>query len=231
MHAATMTTGAVKINRYSIISRTIFIVFKKFSNIVSLLNMLSMVIKRSYMAETFYILNNFPDDLKKELETEFSSKTEGPMQPGLKQYYLPTDNRLMKLFPKSWQIGYLGIPKNKLVPAHLDRKRLCAINVPIRVDFKNSFFVCGNHLWLGRYKQSDTRYPYSTDIGIGPEGFYEVDSENYSTYNLEKPVVFSTKVPHGGDNVNGDFDRIICTIGYRDLSYEQLLNEIPSEWF
>lgn len=38
MHAATMVTGKVKINMYSIIIRTIFIVFKKFSNIVSLLN-------------------------------------------------------------------------------------------------------------------------------------------------------------------------------------------------
>lgn len=206
----------------------IFINHRQGRNISILLNNFT---NGFYMSETFYILKNFPQYLIEELKKEFSNKINGTMTQVLKQYHLPVDHKIMEYFPKSWMIEYFVIPKNFATPPHLDRKRLCAINIPIEVDCQNSFFFCGKHLWLGNYKKLDVQYPYDASNGVGPMGYYEYNAEDYLTYNMENPVIFSTKIPHGGNNRAGSFDRIICTIGYRDLTYEQLLNDIPTEWF
>ena len=63
----------------------------------------------------------------------------------------------------------------------------------------------------------------------GPTGFFREQEGKFDYYNLEKPVLFSTKTPHGFAN-NSDRPRILLSVTF-DLTYEQMLNILPEEWF
>ena len=50
-------------------------------------------------------------------------------------------------------------------------------------------------------------------------------------YNLEHPVLFSTKVPHGGNNRRAKTHRTIVSIGATNRKYEEVIHRLPTEWF
>ena len=50
-------------------------------------------------------------------------------------------------------------------------------------------------------------------------------------YNLEHPVLFSTKVPHGGNNRRATSYRTIVSIGATNRKYEEVIHRLPPEWF
>lgn len=191
------------------------------------------------MTETFYILKNFPEDIMQEIIKQWytgdwkSIKETVPEK--MWHYCLSNDHPLMALFPEKNSIEYYYTSVGAYNTPHLDRGRWSAINFPIEVDFENSYFHCGKYFWLGRYTPKDmsnlaSTYSHKSQLN-GPTGFFDFENDKFVTYNLEHPVVFSTKVPHGGNNKSGLFDRVICSIGFQDTTYEELLNKLPPEWF
>lgn len=191
------------------------------------------------MTETFYILKNFPQDIMQDIvdqwyQGEWKSVKETVLGK-MWHYCLRDDHPLMELFPDKNSIEYYYTSVGAFNTPHLDRGRWCALNFPIQVDFENSYFHCGKHFWLGKYTPKDmskhqSTYSHKSDLN-GPTGFYEFEESKFEKYNLEQPVVFSTKVPHGGHNKHGKFDRVICSIGFQSTTYEELLNRLPPEWF
>ena len=191
------------------------------------------------MTETFYILKNFPQDIMQDIVDQWYQgewKAIKEVVPGNMWHYCAHDDHsLTKFLPTNARIEYYVTSVGAFNTPHLDRGRWSAINVPISVDIENSYFHCGKHFWLGKYTPKDmskhqSTYSHKSDLN-GPTGFYEFEEDNFEKYNLEHPVVFSTKVPHGGHNKHGRFDRVICSIGFHRTTYEELLNILPPEWF
>ena len=189
--------------------------------------------------ETYHILENFPIEILQ----------------GLKQCWIDNDWKEVKDIHKSKFFHYVldkshpiyehfpgcgAVEFYKQIPGvynspHLDRGRWCAINIPIEVDFQNSYFYIGKHFLLKKYQPEERNlgtdaYQHKSTYD-GPIGFYHWDDNLMEKYNLEKPVVFSTKVPHGGVNTESKTSRIIASVGYKQYTYEQLLNMLPPEWF
>lgn len=190
------------------------------------------------MTETFQILNNFPQDLMEKIKQQWKNgdwKDVKETVPGNMWHYRAHDDHpLTKFFPPKARIEYYVTSVGAFNTPHLDRGRWSAINLPITVDYENSYFHCGKHFWLGNYTPKDmgqyqSTYSHNSTLN-GPTGFYLFEESKFEKYNLEKPVVFSTKVPHGGYNKYGRFDRVICSIGFRQ-TYEELINILPPEWF
>lgn len=189
-------------------------------------------------AETYQILENFPKKLIEDLTQCWKDNDWEEVKDIYKSrffhYLLDNSHPLYDSFPDCVKIEFYEQIPGVLNSPHLDRGRWCAINVPIEVDFENSYFYVGKHFFLEKYQKDDKdsaaiyRHKASTD---GPTGFYYWSDTLMEKYNLEKPVIFSTKVPHGGVNTDSSTRRIIASISYVKYTYEQLLNRLPPEWF
>lgn len=189
------------------------------------------------MAETFYKIKNFPKDIKQELCEAWSEnkwqEIKEVVPNRMWHYCLNYDHKLSTYFEAECYIEYYVVSSGCSNRPHLDRGRLCAINVPIEVDYENSFFFCGKYMRLGLYKEDvlqTTSYGHKTKYK-GRNGFYVYQDKMFETYNLEDPVIFSTKVPHGGNNIAGKTPRVIASVGFPNDTYEQVLNNLPNEWF
>lgn len=188
---------------------------------------------------TFQVLNNFPQDLQQRLIDiwhEQDWEVEKDVFEGKFFHYgLRKDHPIYQEFPGAYVIEYYEVVPGFSNSPHLDRGRWAAINAPIIVDFENSFFYCGKYFYLGNYTPNAERmeegYKHEVQNKKGPVGFFEKEWEKMYKYNLEKPVLFSSKVPHGGNNKNGKFNRVIASISYVDYTYEQVINALPPEWY
>lgn len=189
--------------------------------------------------QTYHILHNFPDHLKTKIlnvwEEQKWKEVKEVVPSRFWHYVLDKDNNLYNDFPMVDCIEYYEVAPGFANSPHLDRGRWCAINVPVEVDYKNSFFHCGKYLWLGHYdldpKKNDANSYLHTANEDGPKGFFLWNEELMDKYNLEKPVLFSTKVPHGGDNKLSKTNRVIASLGVSNKTYDQILNILPPEWF
>jgi len=182
---------------------------------------------------TFCILENFPDKLQKRLidiwkEKEWKRVIDA--SPSMKHYHLPTKHEIFQEFPDACTVEYYENTPHSNASPHLDRGRWCAINVPIVVDTDKSCFLTGKYFQLTKYRRKEDRINYAfTTEERGPKGFFHEDEELYDYYNLEKPVIFCTKVPHGYHN-NADTNRVLCSITF-DKKWEEVLHLIPQEWY
>lgn len=130
--------------------------------------------------------------------------------------------------------GYKGLSffvsmPGKIDTFHIDTERSCAINFPIEVDFENSQFRIGINPNIESYTTKHQNIPkwqekYYDKKG---KGTFLLEDNEYETYNLEKPVIFNTKVPHGGANFS-DTIRVIGSIGFSE-PMDNILPEIK-DW-
>ena len=193
------------------------------------------------MAETFYVMNNFPQEILDELRAVFENKeydVTKEVVPGRFWHYCLNDKShpVYRHFSDDFDmIEFYSVSPGFKNSPHLDRGRWCALNIPLDVDLENSFFYAGKYFHTHHYEW-DTKKNESNSFlheasEHGPKGFYLWDEDKMEKYNLEKPVLFSSKVPHGGNNVEGKFLRTIVSIGATNRKYEEVLHRLPPEWF
>ena len=193
------------------------------------------------MAETFYKLPNFPKELIEELRAVFENKeydTVKEVVPERFWHYCLNDKThpVYRHFSDDFDMieFYTVAPGFKNSP-HLDRGRWCALNISLEADLDNSFFFAGKYFHTHHYewdaeKNESNSYLHEANEH-GPKGFYKWDKEKMEKYNLEHPVLFSTKVPHGGNNAKATSFRTIVSIGATKRKYEEVIHRLPPEWF
>lgn len=186
---------------------------------------------------TFTIIENFPDDLLQELKEIWNQgqwKEVKEANPG-KMYHHCLDSKhpIFKEFPKEANtLEYYSNPPHTANGPHLDRGRWSAMNIPIEMDHENSYFLTGKTHLLKTYKiKEHLNYQkgHTVDNLKGPTGFFYEEEGKFDYYNLEKPVLFSTKTPHGFAN-NSDKPRVLLSVTFQ-YTYEQMLNILPLDWF
>ena len=188
---------------------------------------------------TFTILENFPQDLLDELKSiwaEGNWQNEIEASPGaMWHHHLRSSHPIFEKFPEETRtLEYYSNPPHTENGPHLDRGRWSAMNIPIDMDHDNSYFMTGKTHLLKHYERKTWLDKDESAHGHkvkthGPTGFFREQEGKFDYYNLEKPVLFSTKTPHGFVN-NSDRPRILLSVTF-DLTYEQMLNILPEEWF
>ena len=180
---------------------------------------------------TFTIVNNFPNDLLikvKEVWQEGIWENTIEANPGIMwHHWLRTGHELFNFFPKeSLTLEYYLNPPHVINGVHLDRGRFSALNIPVQVDIANSFFAIGKTDNLNYYTPRQDDYTFET-TEKGKKGFFEYEKDMMLHYNLDKPVLFNTKVPHGLIN-NSDTERIILSVTF-SRTYNEM-KDILKEW-
>jgi len=185
---------------------------------------------------TFTILENFPEDLLQKLkdiwnEGEWYKEIEA--SPGAMWHHcLRSSHPIFEEFPEETRtVEFYSNPPHTKNGPHLDRGRWSAMNIPIDIDHDNRYFMTGKTHLLKVYERKTlpVGYTHKVTSQSGPIGFFFEEEEKFDYYNLEKPVLFSTKTPHGFYN-NSDRSRVLCSVTF-DLTYEQMMNILPPEWF
>ena len=181
--------------------------------------------------ETYYKLNNFPKNIIQDfLQCWTDNKWEKVVDTYKGRnfkYNLAKSNIIYKNFVGCSKIEFYQQPAGGVGLPHQDRHRLCAVNIPIEVDYSNSYFFIGKSFDQKKYKQ----IPVDRKSKETATSMYMYDDKKMLKYNLEKPIVFDTNVPHGGSNTESNTRRIIASVTYLDYTYEQVLNMLPPEWF
>ena len=186
---------------------------------------------------TFTILENFPQDLLDELKAIWAEGDwykELEASPGAMWHHcLKSSHPIFERFPEETKtVEFYSNPPHTANGPHLDRGRWSAMNIPIDMDHDNSYFMTGKTHLLKVYKKKEhLNYETSHQLEreLGPRGFFYEEEGKFDYYNLEKPVLFSTKTPHGFAN-NSDRSRVLCSVTF-DAKYEQMINILPPEWF
>jgi len=191
---------------------------------------------------TFCVLEQFPEELHNrliEIWKEGVWKDQIEAHPDtFYHFHLAKDHEIFKEFPFARTIEYyMNTPGSNSGP-HLDRGRWCAINVPIDVNTEKSCFLIGKHFNLTKYRRkthldkpdNDANAYFHKVSEEGPTGFYYEDDGLFDYYNLEKPVIFCTKVPHGYHNDECETERVLVSITF-DKKWEEMLHIIPQDWY
>lgn len=112
-------------------------------------------------------------------------------------------------------IVYLrSMPRAGMGPIHIDSNRGCALNIPIRLDTKNSFCFVAN-------EECTERLPFPNEpISVGSKR-YEYEPEKYSYFNVRKPCLLNTKMPHGFANYS-DHERVLLSVSFSQ-PYDEVL--------
>ena len=188
--------------------------------------------------KTWMILENFPEDLLQELkdiwqEGEWYKELEA--SPGNMWHHCLREHHPVyaNLPEEAKTLQYYSNPPHSGNGPHLDRGRWSAMNIPIDVDHDNSYFLTGKTHLLKGYERKRYLDQYKDGHEVkstnGPVGFFREEKDKFDYYNLEKPVLFSTKTPHGFAN-NSDRPRILLSITFNQ-TYEQMIHILPEEWF
>ena len=111
---------------------------------------------------------------------------------------------------------------------HTDSCRSSAINFPIVVDHKKSFFKIGLNENIDTYDRlGDLKPEWLSEYEDKKEkGHYVLDK--FEAYNLSKPILFNCKLPHGGENYSDDF-RVICSISFHQ-SFVDIVDRMLERW-
>jgi len=143
----------------------------------------------------------------------------------------PYSNILRNLSKKDWHITlYVSLP-GRQDPFHVDSSRSSAINFPIFVNKDLSYFKIGKETDLNTYKKIGEHHRewQKQYFDNGAKGHYDLTEEEYETYNLEYPVAFNCKIPHGGVNMSTS-TRVIGSITFKETTYKELIQKIPGDW-
>jgi len=184
---------------------------------------------------TYIVLENFSDTLQKELTDIWNEQVWDKVVEAIPDkfihYCLSYQHEMVKQFPFAQSVEYYwNAPGSKTGP-HLDRGRQSAINIPIDIDHDNSSFIIGKEFHLKNYRRKEQGKLYhNVDSTIGPVGAFFYDDHMFDNYNLEKPVLFCTKVPHSFTNQNSNRHRVLCSVTFKK-SWSEMIHLIPQEWY
>lgn len=181
-------------------------------------------------------LNNFPKDISEKLINIYNSvDTVGVGIHGTVQDYIgmirtepkTPFNDIKDFFPANTKMKgiYLTTSVRGRFKFHVDISRYSVINIPIIVK-KGP---------VGFSKYCDIDYHRDEIIGTNKEGdkigyTLRYNKDSYDFYNMFVPIVLNVKMPHGFFNLDHG-NRVIYSIGFEDIKYEDLLKMIPKEWF
>jgi len=190
---------------------------------------------------TYIVLENFSNTLKQQLTDIWNNQTWDKVveaSPGTFFHYcLNPKHEMVKQFPFADSVEFYWNKPGSSTGPHLDRGRWAAINIPIDVDHDNSAFVIGKEFHLKNYRRKThldkpdaTPWSHSVPSESGPTGFFYEDEPMFNYYNLEKPVLFSTKVPHGYTNKKSARHRVLCSVTFKK-SWSEMVHLIPQEWY
>ena len=110
-----------------------------------------------------------------------------------------------------------SLPRAGLGPVHIDSNRGCALNIPIQVDFDNSFCFVAN-------EECTERDPYEFEPVSPGSKRYLYEPEKYQYYNVRKPCLLNTKKPHGFANF-ADTERVLLSISFTE-SFNSIMSNI-----
>jgi len=185
---------------------------------------------------TFYIMKGFPQELIDELkqiweENDWIKEVEAA-KGKMWHHRLRFDHPVFKKFPSAiGSIEFYSNPPFSSCGPHLDRGRWSALNIPIIVDTEQSCFFTGKSHILSIYtNKGEHGYGHDVENEKGPHGFFIEEKEKFDYYNLEYPVLFSTKTPHGFQN-RADTQRVLCSVTFPNHTIEQMVHMFPYEWF
>jgi len=188
------------------------------------------------MAETVYELTKFPNYIVEDFKSLWTTflQEEGieVSKNEMWKYKVPKDKSIYSHFPQANLIEYYKMAPGFFNSPHLDRGRWCAVNIPIENNPPYTDFFVGKYFHLAKYTEKPRRDPYydkTTDLG--PTGMFIYEEEKFEHNRFTNPLVFSTKVPHGGTNMRNTDYRVLATVTFGVKTYEQLINELPPEWF
>ena len=184
------------------------------------------------MMKNFEILNNFPEYFitkAKSWWAENASKVkhEKGIMFNRVTYDISLDdiNRELNIPGLSWAHYSIGEANKGLSQPHVD-KRQTTINIPIEVDFDNSFFYITNNDAVHYEEHMKDFRKYQCEYW--PTLRY--NETDYFKYNVEKPIIANVNVPHGWANYS-DKRRVLLGLTFRDTQYSDALSSIPKEWF
>ena len=197
--------------------------------------MLSLMEKKIAMTN-YHILKNLPQEFLDLIKEEWLIA-----KPNLKnsadfRYVVADKNQDYVLINKSHKIydivnKFISVPNEGLSflinnpntglgPVHIDASRMCAINIPLEVDFINSCFFIEN--------QECTERPFHNQDGQLHPGTkrFLYEPQKYDYYNSREPVLMNTKKTHGFFNYSNN-SRVLFSISFT-RPYEEVLSEIIS---
>lgn len=186
--------------------------------------------------ETYYKLTNFPQHICNaiiEYWTQLDKTSAIEVSQGeMWKYKVDKHNKIYKYFEGANLIEYYEMSAGFVNTPHLDRGRWCALNIPVENNPPYTDFFIGKHFHLAKYQKRPRRDPYHDETAeYGPTGMFKYDDKLFTHDDFLSPIVFSTKIPHGGTNKYNTKRRVLATITFGNSRYEQLLNELPPEWF
>jgi hypothetical protein len=180
-------------------------------------------------------LNNFPKDILEKLINTYNSgniveaeKYGGTDYVGITRTKPKTPfNDIKDIFPINAKIeeAYLTTSIRGRFKFHVDINRYSAINIPIIVN--NGPIAFSKYCDID-YHRDEIAVTRNDGDKIGYTLRYNKDS--YDFYNMFVPIVLNVKMPHGFFNLDHG-NRVIYSIGFEDIKYEDLLKMIPKEWF
>jgi hypothetical protein len=96
---------------------------------------------------------------------------------------------------------YFVEPGRRMAP-HIDRGRRTALQVPIDMDYSNTYTFACKHRNYSLLKMSNKTFTKDvTDVvNTPPAWFFEWEEDQYDKYNLELPVLQNVSYAHGGAN-------------------------------
>lgn len=181
--------------------------------------------------KNFEILNNFPQDFINrarcwwEENKDISEIYQGDMFKRIEweipMKELEDDLGISGIIHATYMIGEAKIG---ISPPHAD-KRPTTINIPIEVDFNKSFFYSSNKnasYYEGMINNLRKYHEYCSSL--------EYNESDYIKYNVEKPLIANTNIPHGWANFS-DNRRVLLSLSFSNTQYKDVLSRIPKEWF
>ena len=196
----------------------------------------------------YTILNKFPVTMIDEIQAFYESNKEdinndGPYETTVFGNDPNSYNRMepdhplvdpikktLARFPISMTAIFITAPRYGLADIHTDYIRHAVINIPAKVDLKNSLFMMGNETCNAFPISEDDLNRKRPEVSSDrpPPKRYPYEPEKYSVYNLEKPVLFNPQIPHGFANWS-DEERAILSVTL-DCTYKEALELLPKEW-
>lgn len=188
------------------------------------------------MTETVYELTKFPDTLITEFKNLWIKLS---AEPGVEvskeemwKYKVPKYERVYSYFPEANLIEYYSMAPNFVNTPHLDRGRWCALNIPIKNNPPYTDFFIGKYFHLAKYIERPRRDPYyDNTTELGPTGMFVYEEEKFVHNEFVTPLLFSTKIPHGGTNKHNTDYRVLATITFNNKKFEEVINILPPQWF
>lgn len=104
---------------------------------------------------------------------------------------------------------------------HYDSRRLVALQIPVQIDATSRCFYA-NPKFLDRLTVIESPEKIGDDGIVRKTHQWKYQKEYFHHFDYRMPFVMDTKYPHGG-YVTSNFDTILVSVSYYNLSYDHVL--------